>query len=503
MVSTLKRQLTEDEKTIILQRFGRTCFANGHTIADDDQLQFDHIFAHGLGGESELNNIAPMCAHHNKEKGVLSLGDFRTKLKLNEFFSLFDKPTLRDLLDFLKKRGEIQNFGSTLHLSAEASKATVQSPFSTNTYDLYICPTTKWRYFYATVPVSLLDSDDDEENSVGLQPRYLIEDKVFSLFRHFQKHPVLQPAIGRLAKSKFWLFDGQHKSAALLLNGRQEIECKIYLDPDLNLLNNTNIAAHDAFAQTRFYSSIMVLKLGAEFAREFEGFKADTAYNKKSEKEFFQYLAKGNVNFTKGEINRRFRSHLYSSVLNDDHNKLDAFVSKSNRGTDKEPITIDMLEKSLFSHFLYREPTDETMTGDAYLRDDEVRNLVALCNFLVEEGLCNWDSGASAGDATRVKLRRLFGSKSMMSWSELLWDAICARLEIYDGDERQRVFYRVLQPSELDKIRQTVRRLFAWQRWDAPDTDTIDRVLSDNKSAVKEWFKANGLTTGYLMGAST
>ncbi|MGO8499773.1 hypothetical protein ACC785_38915, partial [Rhizobium ruizarguesonis] len=77
---------------------------------------------------------------------------------------------------------------------------------------------------------------------------------------------------------------------------------------------------------------------------------------------------------------------------------VEAVVSKSNRGTDKEPSTIDMREKSSFSHFLYREPTDETTTGDAYLRDDKVHNLVALCNFLVDEGRCNWDSGASAGD---------------------------------------------------------------------------------------------------------
>jgi hypothetical protein len=36
----------------------------------------------------------------------------------------------------------------------------------------------------------------------------------------------------------------------------------------------------------------------------------------------------------------------------------------------------------------------------------------------------------------------------------------------------------------------------------APKDDQIDRILSDKKSAVKGWFKINGLTTGYLMGAT-
>ena len=57
------------------------------------------------------------------------------------------------------------------------------------------------------------------------------------------------------------------------MNNRQAFECKVYLDPNLRLLNDTNIAAHDAFAQTRFYSSIMIWKAGAEFAQDFDDFK--------------------------------------------------------------------------------------------------------------------------------------------------------------------------------------------------------------------------------------
>jgi len=37
--------------------------------------------------------------------------------------------------------------------------------------------------------------------------------------------------------------------------------------------------------------------------------------------------------------------------------------------------------------------------------------------------------------------------------------------------------------------------------WDSSNNSEIDRILADNKSAVKEWLKSKGLTTGYLMGA--
>ena len=87
MAITLKRQLNDDEKSVILKQHGRKCFANGHAIPEGENLQFDHIRAFSLGGASELDNIAPMCATHNKEKGQLSLFDFRIKLRLEEFFA--------------------------------------------------------------------------------------------------------------------------------------------------------------------------------------------------------------------------------------------------------------------------------------------------------------------------------------------------------------------------------------------------------------------------------
>ena len=273
MVSTLKRQLNDEEKIIILERFGRRCYANGHAIPEDEQVQYDHIHAHSLGGDSELNNIAPMCGQHNKQKGPLSLGEFRTKLQLDAFFERGAKLTLRDLLAFLQQNKEIAEYGLPVVASAEDGHIKLDMQSGNLNHTLYKCPATGWQYFYSTLDISILDSDDEGDQGIGLQPRYLIKDKVFSLYRHFQGHPVLQPSIGRITGSHIRLFDGQHKVAALLMNNRKVFECKIYLNPDLRLLNDTNIAAHDAFAQTRFYSSIMVMKLGAEFAKDFEDFK--------------------------------------------------------------------------------------------------------------------------------------------------------------------------------------------------------------------------------------
>ena len=273
MTSTLKRQLSDSDKEHILSIHGHSCYATNHHIPEQEPIDFDHIRAYATGGLTELNNIAPMCRQHNRAKGTLSLYDFRARLRLNDFFNLGDRLTLHDLLSYMKEKEDIPNYGQSVSIEENLNEVKLESWIKTERYETHICPVTGWKYFYAPLAVDLLDSDDDHDQSIGLQPRYLISNKVFELFRHFQEHPVLQPSLGRIVDGRIRLFDGQHKAAALLWNSYREIDCKIYLESDIRLLNQTNISAHEKFAQTRFFSSIMVMKLGSQFQGDFETYR--------------------------------------------------------------------------------------------------------------------------------------------------------------------------------------------------------------------------------------
>ena len=501
MTITLKRQLTDDEKQIVLKQHGRTCYATGHAISEDEQVQFDHIKAFSLGGASDTANIAPMCATHNKEKGQLSLFDFRTKLRLKEFFSQGDKLTLKDLLEYLKGKKEIKEYGQLVTILESDGTVTVSSAHAAFKTTLQKCPATGWKYFYCILDVELLNSDDDEDGAIGLQPRYLIEDKVFDHFRHFQTHPVLQPSIGRIVKSSIRIFDGQHKIASLLWNGRTQFECKVYVDSELRLLNQTNIAAHDKYAQTRFFSSVMVNKLGSQFGQDFLIYKDAEDIPLKSESGFIAWLRKKDAALTSAQINERFRSYLDNAVLDDENNRLGKLVSSTNRSTDQKPITIDMLKKSLLSGFLYREPVSDGLTSAAYKREIEIVNLISIMNAMYDQAFNQWNADAGPTDQHQRQLNRMLRSKSIMAWSELFRDAVAAKLDLVDSEERARPLYRVISDDQMKQIGSVFARLSDWKRWSAPESDEIDRVLADNKSEVKEWFKKHGLTTGYLLGA--
>ena len=500
MAILLKRQISDDEKKRVIEKFGRKCYATGHEIPENEELQFDHIKAYSDKGASEVDNIAPMCKKHNLQKGRLPLDDFRTKLRMNEFFNLGNALTLKNELEFFKNKEYINDFGQTVYFTKNETDIEVEIKNIKTSFKLYKCPTTEWEYFYATLPVEVINSDDDEEGEIGLQPRYLIQDKVFNLYRHFQIHPVLQPSIARIHNNKILVFDGQHKIAAMLWGNRINFELKIYLNPEPQLLNKTNISAHDKFAQTRFYSSIMVSKLGSQFGKLFEEYKNIEDNLPKSEKGFLEHL-KNVEQLTNGEVNKRFRSFLFNSVLDEEVNKLARLVSKSNRSDGEYPLTIDMLSKSLLSNFLFLHPVEEDLISERYIREIEVNNVIQLFNIIDEEILHLWDATKPKNDQEQLKLKRLIRSKSIMSWSEILKDAVSAKLDIFDADEKAILFYRKLSENDFEKIRVIIRRLINWSIWNSPTNSDIDRILADNKNEIKKFFREKGLTTGYLMGA--
>lgn len=502
MAITLKRQLNDEEKQIIYNRFGRKCFATGHEIPEDERIQYDHIRAFSLGGASELDNIAPMCEHHNKAKGTLALEDYRIKLKLEDFFKGGDRQTLKHLLEYLKNQNLIESYGNSIAQSIEDNMIHLENHSVKYKFQLQTCPLTQWKYFYGLLPVSILDSDDEDENNIGLQPRYLIFSKVFELFRHFQVYPVLQPSIGRIRNNKILLFDGQHKAASLLWNGRKEFECKIYLNPDLRVLNQTNIAAHDSFAQTRFFSSVLIQKLGSQFGNDFEAYKNIEDNNPKTEKGFLNYLERvQDTTMKKIDRNKRFKSYLYDSILGDERNKIKDYISSANRSSKEQPLTVDMLSKSILSCFLCTEPVDDNMTTEQYKRELEFTNNITLLNIIYDNALCNWNSASNPNDVLQLQLERIFSSKCIMAWSEIFRDAVCAKLDIIDGDEKAKPFYRELSESDFIKVTNIFKRLLNIQIWKMPKDSEIDTIIASKKSNIKDWLKSKGLTTGYLLGA--
>lgn len=215
-----KRQISDAEKQEVLERQGLRCFIDNHPVAEAADLEYDHIQPYAEGGPSTTANIAAVCKKHNREKGTLSLSEYRDRLDLRAFFEGATKRRLDDL--FTTRLGAA---GFAQPISSEVEDSTVKLYFegAPESVPLYTCPSTQERYFYALIPVEHLRNDFE------LQPRSLEPERLWELYRHLRTHTQLAPGVGRLVEGKVLLFDGQHKAAAQVWAGRKRVECKIYL----------------------------------------------------------------------------------------------------------------------------------------------------------------------------------------------------------------------------------------------------------------------------------
>lgn len=486
-----RRQLTNAEKEEILKRYGMRCFIDGHPIESEDDLEFDHIVPVAVGGTTTLDNLAPVCRKHNRQKKTMSLSEYRDYLSLSSFF---DDGSAKYLDDVIRARGH--NVGVLLQYEVNSGYESVTLYFDggKKAFSLYTCPVTKWQYFYALIPVQYLRNDRD------LQPRPLRQNSMWGLYRHFQRNTQLAPSICRFDENgALMLFDGQHKAAAQIWAGRRAVECKVYILPVAKQIKETNLEAHQSYRQMSFYSYELTKKYADICGEDWEQYAG--LEGRKSERGFVDFLVnvkKMSYAKAKGEVARA----IYWRILDTDDNKLKDFVSKKTR-TRRHPLTYYRIEKTLFKHLLSPIPVDVEFQSEEDFRDTEERNLIRLMSIIAEEGLIDrWNP--ERNDAVHQRTERIFSAGAIRAWVRILRDVLNAYLQLYlkGPEEIQRVLYRDLTGEQFDWIRRFVRQIFAHPVWDAPDTSDQDiskGLTKDDDTTAMSLLNERGLVVEWVL----
>jgi hypothetical protein len=324
MPAVSKRQISDDEKSAVLARQGLKCFIDGHPIESPTDVQYDHIHPYADGGLSDVGNIGVICRKHNHEKGTMLLGEYRDRLELRRFF---EGAKNRKLDDLLENRLGGQGFGQPLPAEFDGGRVTLFFASGPVTMPVARDHATRESYFYATVPIAHVQNDTE------LQPRSLEPDRLWELYRHLLTHTQLAPAVCRLVDGRLLLFDGQHKAAAQVWAGRREVDCKVYVDPDVRQLAETNLAAHDKLRQMPFYTGTLLQKFATMAGEDWEEFLKTTAA--KTEANFVDFLrARG---LTKAEAVKRIRSMIYQDILDHPENRLREYSQKRTEA-DRIPL---------------------------------------------------------------------------------------------------------------------------------------------------------------------
>ncbi len=468
-MASLKRQITDLEKKQVLDQQRRNgtlyCFADDHPIDDEGDVEFHHIKPFSEDGPNDPANIGAVCKDHHRRIRTLSLSEFRDQLAMDRFFT---HPDPRRLDDLLRLKLSSNGFGHDVSVDGQ-HEAQLTLHFTNperppQTCSIFACAATGMRYFYSVLPIEYIANDGD------LQPRPLEQKRVWELYRHLSAHTQLAPAVCRLVAGKVMLFDGQHKSAAQIWAGRKALDCKVYIDPDVRLLRDTNLVAHDKLRQMAFFTSTLIAKYSDIFKQEWEEYLERPG--SKNESDFMTFLrARGK---TTTEAKKMLQMAIEQDVIEAPENRLSEFIAERNR-TRKNPMSISILEKTFFREFILAPPTEVEFEGPDDFRSDERRNLVRLLSLIAEKQLVGrWNPDAS--NAGHHRAERIFSAGTMRAWVPMLRDVIAQVLHLFDAADRDKVLFRPITEQQWALIEGRVDRLFLHKIWDDTSPDVVGQL---------------------------
>jgi hypothetical protein len=494
-VASVKRQITDPEKQQVLAQQRRNgvvyCFVDDHPIENEGDVEFHHIKPFSEDGPTEVGNIGGVCKDHHRRIRTLSLSEFRDQLAMERFFGHQEPRRLDDLLDLKLSAGGFGrkisidgncNSQITLHFTAPDRPPQTCSVFS--------CPATGMQYFYSVLPIEYICNDTD------LQPRPLEQKRVWELYRHLTAHTQLAPAVCRLVENRIMLFDGQHKSAAQIWAGRKALDCKVYINPDIRQLKETNLTAHDKLRQMPFFTSTLIAKYSDIFKQEWDDYLERTG--PKNESDFVSFLrVRGK---TTVEAKKMLQMAIEQDVIEAPDNRLSDFIAERNR-TRKNPVSISILERTFFREFILSPPTGVEFEGPEDFRAEEKRHLIRLLSLIADKQLVGrWNPDAN--NAGHQRAERIFSAGPMRAWVPMLRDVIAQVLQLYDEADREKVLFRPISDQQWSLIEGRVEKLFNHKIWEDTNPEVVSQLKVNAVEQVRNFLSSKGLTVNWVLGGT-
>jgi hypothetical protein len=346
-----KRQISEEEKGQVIEMQKGTdgslrCYISGDVLdVEKDEVEYDHILAFTDGGPSDINNVRVFRKKFNKEKGKMSLLEYKEFYSLKRLYeSKQNKVKLQDIFGF--KGIEISSFYATV----QNGKISLTDGSNNNrSYELLHDPKLNVQYFYGQLPIQWIQNDDQQ----GLQPRVIDFKRLHQIKKHLETYPQLAPSIARLINNQIKLFDGQHKLAAQVLNNSQLVDVKVYLTPSddiqaksvYEMLLKTNLEAHSKLAQVSFYTNTLFQKWNEMYDIKWDEYIEQNPGEIHSELGFFNYLTRVQ---SKPEAKKMFEATIIKNVH--DECSLKKYTAESNKDSNL-PLSQDLLQKNYFQTF--------------------------------------------------------------------------------------------------------------------------------------------------------
>jgi hypothetical protein len=234
---------------------------------------------------------------------------------------------------------------------------------------------------FIEIPIEYLYHD----NLINPRP---INNSIVKLIKEFDKgHPQLHLSLVRIHNDKLKVFDGQHKAAAQILLNTKKLVVRIFTNPNIDRLTETNTNAGSTLRQIAFDKSIMRQLNNTLYSERVK--KYQKAHDIKEDN--FSFSEQQVIDYFKGDganIKKYITDAIKHSVTNSKDNKLKDYIDFEGKAKDL-PISYSAFDKTILSTFtstklILKTPIDFKTDEGLNPREVEINQIVQLLNILAK-----------------------------------------------------------------------------------------------------------------------
>ncbi len=216
-----------------------------------------------------------------------------------------------------------------------------------------------------------------------------INTSISKLIKEFYKgNPQLHLSLARIDKGKLKIFDGQHKAVAQLLLGSKKLLLRLFIDPDINRLTETNTNAGSTLRQIAFDKSIMRQLNNTLYLEKVKKYQndhnlAEDDFNF-SEQDLIEYFRGENINVKKYIIDS-----IKHSITHSKDNKLKGYIDFEGKAKEL-PISYSAFGKAVLDQLIdskqfLDKPINYNTEEGLNPRELQINQIVEVLNIIAEE----------------------------------------------------------------------------------------------------------------------
>ncbi|MDX2208533.1 MAG: HNH endonuclease signature motif containing protein [Gemmatimonadales bacterium] len=447
---------------VLWEKSGGVCALCGRALLPAD-AEPDHRIPSSNDGTDELGNLYLAHRTCNRSRGNLPFGVARPIVEFKAFCDESEGVTFDDVIDRYLPPGKsrypiaYEVVGSNIVVGLGGQKVTAP---------LYTDPATQVQYFFMEVPPQFIHND------AGVQPRKIMHTHVRALGLDFVQRPVHEPSNCRLVATAdgsgmLLQFDGQHKTTAQLLLQRDAIPTKVYIDPDVAMIQSLVLKIQQEIKKQPLTRSDTLAKLGDVMKRRLEIYFEETP-GPRTEKGFVAFQA----GVDRKAVAKEYSDELVRLVFFDDTNQLTAQVKP---GAKEPPTTDKVVVERIIRPLLHTGLLDSDMEK-ANDRDHEREMVVLVLNTIVQKMLpTGWNHPGN--ELQRRRAQNFFYQASIGWWMEQLLLAL--RYVTQRIQEKQPLFVGDLTQEQRDQVVIVTEKLCDLAIWSTDQDETLKAMRSN------------------------